>query len=51
MEKNFNDEILSDLKEIRRSLKRTENNVTFFFWLTLIPLTLYLIYLLVYWLY
>lgn len=41
MEKNFNDEILSDLKEIRRSLKRTENNVAFFAILTIISMVLY----------
>jgi len=50
MKQNFNDEILTDVKEIRRSLKRIENNVVFFFWLTIIPVTLYLIYLLVLWL-
>ena len=41
MEKNYNDEILSDLKEIRRSLKRTENNVAFFAILTIIGMVLY----------
>lgn len=41
MDKNYNDEILSDLKEIRRSLKRTENNVAFFAILTIIGMALY----------
>lgn len=41
MDKNYNDEILSDLKEIRRSLKRTENNVAFFAILTIIGMVLY----------
>ena len=41
MDKNYNDEILSDLKEIRRSLKRTERNVAFFAILTIIGMVLY----------
>lgn len=38
MEKNFNDEILTDLSEIRRSLNRTERNVAFFAIITIIGL-------------
>jgi hypothetical protein len=41
MEKNYNDEILTELKTIRKSLKRTENNVAFFAILTIIGLVLY----------
>lgn len=40
MEKNYNDEILTELKTIRKSLKRTENNVAFFAILMIISLVL-----------
>jgi len=40
MEKNYNDEILTELKTIRKSLKRTENNVAFFAILTIIGIVL-----------
>ena len=42
MDKNFNDEILSDLREIRRSLNRTERNLAFLAWLAIIGVGLYL---------
>lgn len=40
MEKNYKDEILTELKTIRKSLKRTENNVAFFAILMIISLVL-----------
>lgn len=41
MDKNHNDEILSDLSEIRRSLKRTERNVAFLAWFAIAGIVMY----------
>ena len=41
MDKNFNDEILSDLREIRRSLNRTERNLAFLAWLAIAGIVMY----------
>lgn len=42
---NLNEEILVELKEINKSVSRTERNVAFFAWLTIVSIAAYLFYL------
>jgi hypothetical protein len=42
---NFNEEVLEQLKEINKSVSRTERNVAFFAWLTILSMVAYGLYL------
>lgn len=42
-----NDEIISELKQANEHLRRIKNNVVFFFYITLVPIVVYLLYLMV----